>query len=78
MKLTHSSLKLLLLGMAVPQTEKTGCDDCWDVLDCFAELELAGKDAAQAMPLVEDHLMRCGKCREEYTALLEALKNLPE
>lgn len=78
MKLTRSSLKKLLQGVADPQTEKIGCDDCWDVLDHFAELELAGKDAAQALPLVEDHLKRCGKCRDEYTAFLEALKNLPE
>ena len=78
MKLTHSFLKQILLGVTGTQTEKIGCDDCWDVVDCYAELELAGKDAALAMPLVEDHLMRCGVCREEYTALLEALKNLPE
>ena len=78
MKLTRSSLKQLLQGVTGVGTEEIGCDDCWDVLDRFAELELAGKDAVQALPLVEDHLMRCGECRDEYAALLEALKNLPE
>ena len=78
MKLTRSSLKQLLQGMAGPQTEEIGCDDCWDVLDRFAELELAGKDAALALPLVENHLKCCGECREEYAAFLEALKNLPD
>ena len=78
MKLTRSSLKQLLQGVTGIQAEEIGCDDCWNVLDRFAEMELAGKDAVQALPLVEDHLMRCGQCRDEYAALLEALKNLPE
>jgi predicted anti-sigma-YlaC factor YlaD len=26
------------------------------------------------MPLVQDHLKRCGDCREEYETLSEALK----
>jgi hypothetical protein len=78
MKLTRSSLKQLLQGVTDNQAEEIGCDDCWDVLDRFAELELTGKDASQAMPLIEDHLKRCGECRDEYAAFLEALKNLPE
>jgi hypothetical protein len=78
MKLTLTSLKKLLQGMADPQSEEIGCEDCWNELDRFAELELAGKDASQALPLVESHLQRCGRCRGEYAAFLEALKNLPE
>ena len=37
-------------------------------------MELYGLDAAAAMPLVEDHLDKCGDCREEFEALLEALR----
>jgi predicted anti-sigma-YlaC factor YlaD len=43
-------------------------------MDEFVELTLAGKNAAQAMPLVEEHLNRCGDCREEFEALLAALR----
>jgi predicted anti-sigma-YlaC factor YlaD len=39
-------------------------------------MELAGKNAAQAMPLVQDHLERCDDCREEFEALLAALRAL--
>jgi len=77
-KLTLSSLKILVQGIASSHGESIGCDACWDQIDRFAEIELAGKDASQVLPLVEDHLERCGMCREEYEALLEALKNLPE
>ena len=50
------------------------CDECFEHVDRFAELELAGKDAAAAMPLVKDHLDRCRCCREEFEALLKALE----
>jgi hypothetical protein len=36
-------------------------------------MELYGLDTA-AMTLVEDHLDKCGDCREEFGALLEALR----
>jgi predicted anti-sigma-YlaC factor YlaD len=39
---------------------------------------LAGKPAEEAMPLVQDHLHRCGPCREEFEALLDALKQLDD
>ncbi len=37
-------------------------------------MHLAGKNAAEALPLVQDHLERCGDCREEFEALLAALQ----
>lgn len=53
--------------------DEIGCDECFEQLDRFAELHLAGKSPAEAMPLVADHLTRCGDCREEFEALLAAL-----
>lgn len=49
------------------------CDECFERLDRFVETELAGLDAATAMPLVRRHLDHCGDCREEYRALHDAL-----
>ncbi len=54
--------------------EEIGCDECLEEIDRFAEMELEGLDAAEAMPLVQDHLSKCGDCREEFEALLEALR----
>jgi hypothetical protein len=75
-RLTATSLKFLLESVARSQVEAIDCNECWEKIDHFVELELEGKDPAQALPLVEDHLNCCGDCREEYEALLEALKNL--
>ena len=37
-------------------------------------MTLAGLDAADALPIVEEHLAGCPCCREEYEALVDALR----
>ncbi|MBE2234716.1 MAG: hypothetical protein IAE85_14580 [Anaerolinea sp.] len=54
--------------------DEIGCDECFEQLDRFADLHLAGKSAAEALPLVQDHLDRCGDCREEFELLLASLR----
>ena len=68
-------LELTLMALSRTHEEEIGCDECFDRLDRFVEMELSGLDAATAMPLVEDHLDKCGDCREEFEALLEALRS---
>lgn len=78
MKLNKDIIKKLI-GMAQSATpEEIGCDECFDHIHEFAEMKLQGKDAEKAMPLVQDHLNKCGECREEFHALLEAMKSLNE
>jgi len=54
--------------------DEIGCDECFEQLDRFVEMVLNGEDATAVMPLVQDHLDRCKACREEYEALLAALR----
>lgn len=56
--------------------EELGCEECFEQLDEFIEMKLKGKSPEEAMPLVHEHLKKCKDCREEYEALLEALRNL--
>lgn len=51
-----------------------GCEDCYHHVDAFAEAQLAGRSAAEAAPLVEAHLAMCPGCRDEFEALLDALR----
>ena len=74
MKLTPRILKVLLRAVRMTRPDEIGCDECFDELDRFAELTLAGREAAEALPLVTDHLQKCGGCREEFEALLDALQ----
>ena len=71
--LESDTLQQLVRGIASTRPDEIACNECFDQLDCFVELTLAGKDASEAMPLVQDHLERCRDCREEFEALLAAL-----
>jgi hypothetical protein len=50
------------------------CDEVHALIDQFAEMKLRGEDPTQLMPLVQQHLDMCPDCREEYEALLQALR----
>ena len=73
-ELDLDSLKRLVRDIVATTPDEMGCDECFEQLDRFVELELAGKNAAEALPLVQKHLDRCGNCREEFEALLSALR----
>jgi hypothetical protein len=75
-ELEAQKVKQLVRRIMTAHPDEIGCDECFEKLDCFVEMELAGKDVAEAMPLVRDHLQRCGNCREEFEALLTALRAL--
>ena len=55
-----------LLGPADPEV---GCDECFDQLDRYVELELAGADVDAALPGLRAHLDGCPACREEHESL---------
>jgi hypothetical protein len=56
-----------LLGPAGPEV---GCDDCFDELDRYVELELAGAGADAAIRGLRAHLLGCPACRDEHDSLL--------
>jgi hypothetical protein len=70
------TLKQMAREIITTRPDEIGCDECFEQLDRFVEMTLAGKKAAEAMPLVQDHLERCHDCREEFEALLAALRAL--
>ncbi len=55
-----------LLGTGVPEI---GCDACFDGLDRYVELELAGRDVESKLPGFKAHLDGCPACREDYESL---------
>ena len=55
-----------LLG---PAGFEVGCDVCFEELDRYVELELAGRDADAAVPGLRAHLDGCPACREEHESL---------
>ena len=64
-----------LLGPVGPEV---GCDECFERLDEFVELELAGIDADAAVPGLRAHFDGCPACREEHDSLLALAAGDPD
>jgi hypothetical protein len=62
-------LKQALGRLLGPAEAEVGCEACFDELDRYVELELAGKDADAAIPGLRAHLDGCPACREEHESL---------
>ena len=76
MKLDKKIIKALLSTVKSTHEHEIGCAECFSQIHEFAEMELLGKSPEKAMPLVKEHLEKCGECKEEYEALLKAMENL--
>jgi hypothetical protein len=62
-------LKQSLTRLLGSGESELGCDECFDHLDRYVELELAGADADAGVPGLRAHLAGCPACREEYESL---------
>lgn len=78
MQLNLDTLKKLARSIASTTDEEVDCEECFEVVDQFVDMKLQGKVAEEAMPLIQDHLSRCMACREEFEALLDAVKTTSE
>lgn len=63
-------VKSKLTRLLGPSGPEVGCDECFEQLDRFVELELAGADADAALPGLRAHLQGCPACHEEHESLL--------
>jgi hypothetical protein len=59
-----------LLGPAEPELT---CEECFEELDRYVELELAGRDADAMVPGMRPHLQGCPACREDHESLTALL-----
>lgn len=62
----HSEHLERLLG---PTGREVTCEQCFELLDEYVELELQGVDADARMPGVRTHLDGCPACREDHESL---------
>jgi hypothetical protein len=57
-----------ILGPAQPEVL---CDECFEKLDEYVDLELRGAPADERIPGMRPHLDGCPACHEEYESLRE-------
>ena len=63
---TRSPLMARLLGPAGPQMT---CEECFEHLDEYVDLELAGEDADARLAGMRAHLEGCPACHEDHKSL---------
>ena len=56
----------LLLG---PDGPELTCDECFEHLDRYVEIELSGADADAGVPGMRAHLAGCPACAEDHQSL---------
>jgi hypothetical protein len=45
------------------------CEQCFELLDQYVDLEVSGADADEALPGLRTHLQACPACREDHESL---------
>ncbi len=60
-----------LLGPADPEVS---CEECFELLDEYVELELAGADADRRIPGMREHLQGCPACHEDHESLRDFVR----
>ena len=64
----EQELAARLLG---PVESEVSCERCFELLDQYVELELAGENADARLPGMRAHLQGCPACREDHESLRE-------
>jgi hypothetical protein len=59
----------LLQSVLGPDGPELTCEECFEELDRYVELEVAGEDADQAVPGMRAHLTGCPACHEDHESL---------
>jgi hypothetical protein len=65
----------LLARLVGPAAREISCEQCFDELDRYVELELAGRDADAAVPGMRAHLAGCPACAEDRESLRALLRS---
>ena len=71
--MSDSQLSPVLRRLLGPGRPEVTCEVCFDELDRYVELELAGANAEAAVPGMAAHLHGCPACAEEHESLTALL-----
>lgn len=68
--MTAPSTPELLRRLLGPGRPELTCEECFELLDVYVELELAGGDADRRAPGMHAHLEGCPACADDHDSLL--------
>jgi hypothetical protein len=59
----------LMRALLGPEGPELSCEECFEQLDRYVELELADSNADEAIPGMRAHLEGCPACHEDHLSL---------
>lgn len=79
----RDEIEQLIYRILATRDEEIDCDQVFELIARYVDLEVSGEDVARLLPLVYQHLVQCNKCSELHEtlyelAVLEAQDALPE
>jgi hypothetical protein len=60
----------LIAALLGPSEPELTCDECFEELDRYVDLKLAGRDRDHIVPGMRAHLRGCPACRADYESLV--------
>jgi hypothetical protein len=72
--LTRRGDDRLLRALLGPDGPELSCEECFEQLDRYVELELAGANADEAIPGMRAHLEGCPACHDDHDSLRSLVK----
>jgi hypothetical protein len=64
----------LIAALLGPPGPELTCEECFEHLDRYVDVALAGTDADGAVPGMRAHLIGCPACSEDHDSLLAYVK----
>ncbi len=72
-----SKLTGLLARVLGPVGPEVTCEQCFELLDQYVELEVSGAHADARLPGMQAHLEGCPACHEDYESLRDFVAGTP-
>lgn len=74
MHLTSEQLRNIAQAVLVTRPVELHCGEWLDRVGRYAEVVLDGGAIPESLDLVREHMVICPECREEFEAMIEALR----
>ena len=65
----------ILTRLLGPSGPEVSCEQCFELLDEYVDLELAGEDADRQLSGLREHLQGCPACREDHESMREFVRH---
>jgi len=76
MDIDPKMIKDMVREIVTTREDEMDCPECFEHMDHFADLLVSGADLDNTMLRLRDHLEHCPHCKEEFDALLGAVRSL--